>query len=78
MTSNIDEDTVHLSDAFTSNIILEKFDEKLEHCIQLETDIMKSDEYKELFNKAKAVYPDEYEYLIHMACVSYFEDKDKS
>lgn len=67
MTSNI---TIH-------DETIKKLDEKLEHCIELETTVMKTDEYKELFKKAKQAYPDEYDYIVHMACISYFEDKTK-
>lgn len=66
----------------TSNIVMndetiQKLEEKFEHCFELESKFMNSDEYKELFSKAKMVYPNEYEYLIHLACISYFEDKLK-
>lgn len=35
-------------------------------------DIMETPEYRELFNNAKKEYPDEYEYIIHLACLSHF------
>lgn len=57
----------------TSNIDIAKIDEKLALVIQKES-VMETDEYKELFKKAKAVFPREYEYFIHMACISYFEE----
>ncbi len=48
---------------------------------KLESDISETEEYKELFEAAKNKYPHEYEYLLHIACISYFNDlksKDKN
>ncbi len=56
--------------------ILRKLEEKFGHSIQLESEIMKTEEYNELFTKAQQVYPNEYDYIIHMACISYFQDKE--
>ena len=39
-------------------------------------DITETQEYKDLFERAKAAYPDEYDYIIHLACVSYLKDLD--
>ena len=41
-----------------------------------QTDISETEEYKDLFNKAKRAYPDEYDYIIHLACLSYFKGID--
>ena len=41
------------------------------------TNIADSKEYHELFQKAKKTYPGENDYCIHIACLSYFMDKDK-
>ena len=44
--------------------------------IELEADIMASEEYKMLYEKAKEAYPDEYDYLIQLACLSHlYESK---
>ena len=37
-------------------------------------DIMDTHEYRELFKNAKIHYPDEYEYIIHIACLSHFKE----
>ena len=39
-------------------------------------DITETQEYKDLFNKAKRAYPDEYDYIIQLACLSYFKGSD--
>lgn len=44
--------------------------------IQIEPDDVDLQEYKELFDKAKEKYPDEYDYIIHLACVSYLHEKN--
>jgi hypothetical protein len=35
---------------------------------------METPEYRELFDSAKKEYPDEYEYIIHLACLSHFQE----
>lgn len=44
-------------------------------------DITETDEYKNLFELAKKHYPNEYEYLLHIACISHLDEmksKDKN
>lgn len=40
--------------------------------MEFKSDVMETEEYKELFKNAKLAYPDEYEFLIHLACIKYF------
>jgi len=40
----------------------------------LHCDIMDSAEYKTLFMNAKLAYPDEYDYILQIACLSYLKD----
>lgn len=40
-------------------------------------DITETQEYKDLFERAKAVYPDEYDYIIHLACLSHLKDLEQ-
>lgn len=78
MSSNINiEDLSNTSNIKFDDETFKMLDEKLESCIGLEYTVMKTEEYKDFFAKAKQVYPHEYEYLIHMACISYFQDKSK-
>lgn len=63
----------------TSNLViddevLKKLDEKMGFCVDLESEYMNSTEYQELFDKAKGIYPEEYGYLIHLACIAYFNE----
>lgn len=44
----------------------------------LHCDVMDSDEYKALFKNAKLAYPDEYDYILQVACLSYLKDQIKS
>ena len=44
----------------------------------LHCDIMDSNEYKTLFTNAKLAYPNEYEYILQIACLSYLKDQIKS
>lgn len=44
--------------------------------MKLNHELMETDEYKELFKNAKKESsPDEYDYFIHLSCLSYFMDK---
>lgn len=36
--------------------------------------IMDTPEYKALFKTAKLSYPDEYDMLLHLACINYFKE----
>lgn len=44
--------------------------------MEIKSDLMDSEEYKQLFKNAKIAYPDEYEYIIHLSCIRHFMDME--
>lgn len=38
--------------------------------IKFEHPVMETEEYKELFKSAKLLYPTEYDYFLHLACIN--------
>ena len=42
--------------------------------MQFSHPLMDTEEYKELFKKAKSEYPEEYDYFLHIACIAYLTE----
>ena len=42
----------------------------------IECPIMETQEYKDLYEQAKLAYPNEFEYLLQIACISHLMDEN--
>jgi hypothetical protein len=46
--------------------------------MEFNNQIMDTPEYKQLFQQARTVYPNEYEYLLHVACLSHLMEEQNN
>ena len=46
--------------------------------MEFANNLMKKPEYKQLFQQAKAAYPNEYEYILQIACLSHLMEEQNN